>query len=91
MLFFFGKTVFLFAECNTLHQKGHVFGQDTQGLKAFQVLLGLTFSPAVQAVPVLTGGNRHSADGEVLVQYVEGSGVAGSPGADDRRADLHVL
>ena len=53
------------------------------------ILLCLGSAVAVDAVPVLTAGDGHTADGEILVQLVKGRGKTASARGGDRRTHLH--
>ena len=45
----------------------------------------------MDGVPVLAGGHGHAADGEILVQLVEGGGAAATAGHGHGCANLHAL
>ena len=72
-----------------LKQPRHIVPQSAHGLHTLGILLGLTGGGAVDAVPVLAGGDGHAGDGEELVQLVKGRGAASASCNGDGSADLH--
>ena len=89
--FLLGKTKRLYAKSDALHQKGHVAGEGSHGLKALAVLGGLAGERSVNAVPVLAGRDGHTADGEVLIELVKRCRATAAARDRYRRADLHAL
>ena len=81
----------LFAQLDALHQEDHVPGQGAHALKALCVLRGLAGLPAVDAVPVLAGGDGHAGDAEELVQLAVGSGEPAPAGGGHGGSHLHGL
>ena len=71
------------AQLDGLHQERHVASQRPHGLHSLLVLPYLLRRIAVDHVPILAAGHRHAAYSEVLVQRVEGGGVAAAPAGDD--------
>ena len=67
------------AQLDGLHQERHVASQRPHGLHSLLVLPYLLRRVAVDHVPILAAGHRHAAYSEVLVQRVEGGGVAAAP------------
>ena len=57
MFLFFGQTILLPAQGDALHEEAHVSGQHPHGLQTLRVLGSLAGSSAVDAVPVLAGGD----------------------------------
>ena len=89
--FLFGKTEFLFAKLDASHKEDHVVSEGTHCLKSLKVVLCFTLGTAVNTVPVLTGCQRHTAYGEILIELVKG-GRATAPSCNRyRSADLHSL
>ena len=71
-----------------LDQPCDVLAQRAHGLQAFLVLADIVGGIAVDLVPVLGGGHRHIADGEIFVQPVKGSAGAAAAAGHHCRADL---
>ena len=71
-----------------LQYPGDVPAERPHGLQNLSILDHLFHGVAVGQVPVLGAGDDHAADQEVLVQPLEGSGVAASPGVHDAGPDL---
>ncbi len=86
-----GQAEGLFAQRDTLHEKGHVFRQDAHRPQAFGVAFRLAGRGAVHAIPVLARRDGHAGDGEKFVQLVEGGRTAAAPRYRHRRAHLHGL
>ena len=78
----------LLPQGDALEQPGHVPAQVGHGLQALGILLHLLGLGTVDVVPVGGGHHRHGADGEVLVDHVEGGGGACPPGAEHRGPGL---
>ena len=74
------QTVFFLGVGNGFDEETHVAGEGAHHLHAFSVLFAFSGTCAVDAVPVLTGGNRHAGDGEKFVQFVKGGGEPSSAG-----------
>ena len=87
--FFFRQAVFFLAQRDALHQESHVAAERAHGLQAFLVLQHFFRRAAVDHVPILAAGHRHSGDGEVFVQHVKGRGVATTAAGDYRCPHLH--
>ena len=90
-LLLLGKAELLLAQGDGLHQEHHVPGQDTHGLESLGILGSVTGDQAMDTVPVLAGDHRHTADGEILVQLVEGAGAAAAAGDHHTGAHFHGL
>ena len=65
------EPVFLAPDGNAAHEEDHVFRQGAHHLEPLEILRRLARLFAVDAVPVLPGGNRHAGDGEVFVQFIK--------------------
>ena len=87
--FLLGQTELRLAQLETLHHKRHVSAQRAHGLQPLRVLLYFLRRSAVHHVPVLCAGNRHAGHGEILVQHVEGRGIAAATTGNYCRAHLH--
>ena len=85
------QAVALLPQGDALHEESHVPGQGAHGLQALGILGSLTGLTAVDAVPVLAGGHGHPADGEELVELVEGGGQSATPGRHHAGSHLHGL
>ena len=89
--FFLRQTEPLLAERDRLHQKTRVPCKHTHRLQALGIFLRFTNLSAMYAVPILAGSNWHSADREILVQFIECRGAASSSCNDYACTDLHCL
>ena len=70
------EPVFLAPEGDAAHEKDHVFCECPHHLEPLEILRCFARLSAVDAVPVLSGGNRHPGNGEVIVRLVKGGGQA---------------
>ena len=86
-----GQTVALLLRSDGLDEEGDVAAEDAHALHALRILHHVFGTVTVHHVPVAGAGDGHLADGEVLVQLVEGGGGAGTAGRADRGAHLHAL
>ena len=89
--FLLGQADLLLTQLKGLHHKRHVMPQCPHGLQAFGILRYFLSGAAVDHVPILAGGYRHPGHGEILVQHIEGGGVAAPAAGDYRRPHLHGL
>ena len=89
--FFFRQAVFFFAKCNCFYEKTHISGEHPHGLQTFCILFSLTLFSAVNTVPVLTGCNRHSADGEKFIQFVKCRRTSATSCNNDTCTAFHCL
>ena len=71
--------------------KNAMFLPSVRMLQAFFVFAHVRRRKAVYAVPVLAGGNRHANDGEVFVEFVEGSRAAAAARRYNGSAYFHAL
>lgn len=76
---------------NAAHEEDHAFRQGAHHPEPLEILRRLAWFSAVDAVPVLTGGNRHPGNGEVFVQLVKGGGQTAAASRCNCRTDLHAL
>lgn len=74
-----------------LDQPGHIAGKGAHLLQPLSVLLGFAGEHTVDAVPVLTGGDRHTRYGKKLVELVVGGRDSATTGDCDRSAHLEGL
>ena len=89
--FFDGQAVLRLTQRDGFHQKRHVSCQGAHSLQAFRILGSLTRHSAVDTIPVSAGRHGHAADGEILIQLVEGGGTAAPAGNGYTCANLMVL
>lgn len=91
MVFPFRKPILFFAQSDALYKKCHVSRKTTHCLKAFKVLLSLSFFQPVHAIPVLAGCDRHIADGKVLVQFIKSGRSTTSSAYNNTCSNLHAF
>ena len=87
----FRKAVCIPRQGNAPHQECHVPGQGAHGLHPLRVLGRFAGETAVDAVPILAGGDGHAGYGEEFVQLVKGGLQPAPAGRDNRRAYFHGL
>ena len=66
-----GEPVLLASEGNAPHEKDHVFCECPHHLEPLEILRRFARLFAVDAVPVLSGGNRHAGNGKVFIQFIK--------------------
>ena len=66
-----GEPVFLASEGDAAHEENHAFREGTHHLEPFEILRRFARLSAVDAVPVLPGGNRHAGNGKVFIQFIK--------------------
>ena len=89
--FVFGQAELFFAELDAFNEEGHIACELAHGLEAFGILCGFAWGAAMDAVPILRGGDGHIGDGEVFVEDVEGGGSSATACDGNCRADLHAF
>ena len=89
--FCLGQTVALLLRGDGLDEEGDVAAENTHTLHALLILYHVLGTVTVYHVPVAGACDRHLADGEVLVQLVEGGSGAGASGRTDGGAHFHAL
>ena len=72
-VFFFRQPGFFFFRLNSADQKCHITGKVTHGLQSFQIFFHIFGRETVNLIPVSAGNNRHTGNGEILVQHIKGS------------------
>lgn len=87
--FLFREAVLRPPEGNALDQEGHIAGQGAHRLQALLIAGSFSGRCSVDAVPVLTGGDRHAGDRKIFVQLVIGCGQAAAAGHRYAGAYLH--
>lgn len=87
--FFGGQAVFFFAEGDAFHQECHVAGKGSHRLESFGIFVRFARCASVDTVPILTGGDRHTADCEEFVQLVKRGRESAPTSGDNSRSDLH--
>ena len=70
--FLLRQAVPFFSEGDALHQKCHIHRQRPHDLQTLRVLRGLVRVISMNAVPILAGRHRHSADGKIFIQFIKG-------------------
>ena len=79
------------AQLDALHQEGHITRQRPHGLHAFNILRGFSRRSAMDAVPVLTGGNGHARDGKKLIEFIKSCRQTATPGHNHACSHFHRL
>ena len=77
------RSPILLACFNAFQKPSHIFSETAHHLKPLQIFLYLRRVLTVHHIPVLSGDDGHGGNGEIFVQYVEGSaGTSSSAGKD---------
>ena len=66
-----GEPVLLASEGDAAHEEDHVFCECPHHLEPLEILRRFARLSAVDAVPVLSGGNRHAGNGKVFIQFIK--------------------
>ena len=66
-----GEPVLLTSEGDAAHEENHVFREGAHHLEPLEILRRFAGFSAVDAVPVLSGGNRHAGNGKVFIQFIK--------------------
>ena len=81
------ETIEISVFCKGTPQSARVIEKDYAKVEHFHIFGRET----VNLIPVSAGDNRHTGNGEILVQHIKGSRIPAAAAAYHRSADFHLL